>query len=1103
MKKIIFVLAFTIIGFFSYSQTYEMNNYDDQTISTCSGTFTLGSYTAGQSFTTTICSTDPINDHIRLVIAGGYSFPVGTSLCVYDGTSTSDWLLVCFSSSTVGGIIAIEGSNMNESGCLTFVFTSGPTGASWSGTLTCEFVCQARQVNITSANPAIQGDDYINVCWDETTSQSMPVQMTANGTYPSTSYPCTDATNTFTWNFQDGTPNQSGMGLTTVTHNFPARQGYTVIVTIEDSQGCENTNSVNQRVRVSRAPIWNTSTTTASPAEICMGSPVNMCGNYTSNTWYSEVPTSVANAIAIPDGNGVCLESHLTQNQFEPGQILYSINDLLGIHIQIAHSYLGNLTFFIQCPNGYIVQMEIQGGGGTYLGNPGPNHESPADDVGAWYNITPTATTTMANAAVGGTLAPGNYASYQSLSGLIGCSLNGQWTIRICDNLATDEGVFFGWWIEFNPSLYPDLWSYNQNYTPLEWSGLYGSQITDPINQNCATGTYTTTSNPTENTVQPFIFEIMDDFGCIHDTSLNVTVYNDTYTNCCQMPNPHAGTDSAVCGNTYNLSASPLGLENNGVWTIFPEGTGATFTDATNPITTVNVGTGYGIYQFIWTEYDNGDLACTDNDTVQVEFVELPVISAGEDLDVCGNSFQMAAISAGFDGTWLPDATYFEDISNPNTNVISSIYGERSFYWIETNYAITQDLSCISQDEVVITLFPEPTANIISDFNDTIFSCGMVYYGLESENPGTGITGCWISDEMFIPVEGSNISSSLINLMVSEPGIANFYWYEQNGPTELQCRDTAGPATIFFASEPNVSAGIDDSIYSFNYVLKGIGNYSTSNQFPVLTTWQNDDALFSNPQNDTSLVTVPIYGEYEFVLKIYFEDFPSCASSDTVSILFEEMVIEPIAVIVDYGLEPEMPDTSDITVYLYQQIDGGKSNSEYILHSALQPGSNGQVIFNDLEPGNYFLSSILSHSENYPNLLENIYYNSAMVIDDATAINYSDGSTFIIYLNHQASVDFLGTNTAYGKVGFENIGGIIGVSGQVVILYNVDSEEVIDVSVTDDNGNYSFAKVPDYTNIEIFVSSFEHPQHTSFETMTSGTTDYNINFILELILHPV
>src|SRR5690606_21207019 len=144
--------------------------------------------------------------------------------------------------------------------------------------------------------------------------------------------------------------------------------------------------------------------------------------------------------------------------------ILTSINDIISIDMNLAHDYLGDLTFYIICPNNQTVMIGNQGGGSANLGVPGPDRNSCEGQQGWMYHITPTATQTMQQAASGiwsGSLPSGNYASYQSLTGLVGCPLNGQWQLRICDNWNLDAGTIFGWSIQFQESLYPEVWDYS------------------------------------------------------------------------------------------------------------------------------------------------------------------------------------------------------------------------------------------------------------------------------------------------------------------------------------------------------------------------------------------------------------------------------------------------------------------------------------------------------------------------------------------------------------------------------------------------------------------------------------------------------------------
>lgn len=86
------------------------------------------------------------------------------------------------------------------------------------------------------------------------------------------------------------------------------------------------------------------------------------------------------------------------------------------------------------------------------------------------------------------------------------------------------------------------------------------------------------------------------------------------------------------------------------------------------------------------------------------------------------------------------------------------------------------------------------------------------------------------------------------------------------------------------------------------------------------------------------------------------------------------------------------------TAYHYQQITGKSNSSAFVLISEQLSGSNGQVTFQNLKPGNYFLSSLLSHPESYPHLIENDSFNNYPVIDDA-AVFISDGSVFLFNIN--------------------------------------------------------------------------------------------------------
>jgi len=66
-----------------------------------------------------------------------------------------------------------------------------------------------------------------------------------------------------------------------------------------------------------------------------------------------------------------------------------------------------------------------------------------------------------------------------------------------------------------------------------------------------------------------------------------------------------------------------------------------------------------------------------------------------------------------------------------------------------------------------------------------------------------------------------------------------------------------------------------------------------------------------------------------------------------------------------------------------------------------------------------------------------------------------------------------------------------------VVLRNTDINEIIGVSVTNDNGQYHFDNITDNVNIQAFVTSFEHQDWIAFEKETGVDQTYNINFIVD------
>ncbi len=182
-----------------------------------------------------------------------------------------------------------------------------------------------------------------------------------------------------------------------------------------------------------------------------------------------ETPTGM---LALPDGacpadeTQPCAgyENDLNFTGFTPGQTLNDINKLLGICVNMEHSWMRDLVVFAECPSGTRVMLSDfmgQMGGQVFLGIPNDNDgTNPVPGVGWDYCWTPTATNApwipYANQTNVPTLPSGDYQSSQPLNAFVGCPLNGNWTIRVEDRWGSDNGYIFSWSVRFDPSIVED-----------------------------------------------------------------------------------------------------------------------------------------------------------------------------------------------------------------------------------------------------------------------------------------------------------------------------------------------------------------------------------------------------------------------------------------------------------------------------------------------------------------------------------------------------------------------------------------------------------------------------------------------------------------------
>lgn len=459
---------------------------------------------------------------------------------VYDGPDTSAPLIGTYTGTDLQGQVPFATPN-NASGCLTFHFTSNAQGQGWfSASISCGTPCwppTASAQAVGEVQPAL-------VCADEVMTFDASASTAAAG----------QSIASYSWTFDDGT---TGSGAQ-ITHAFTEPGEYVVELIVTDDAGCINTQQMALQVLVGTEPSF---VGTVSDQTICEGGTVDLGGMVTPTTWTGIPTIDLGGPVQLPDNIGTPFTSQLTFAGFPFGSTLASTTDILSICVSMEHSYMGDLVIEMICPSGQSITLHQQGGGTTFLGD--ANDTEPAGTAAipgvCWdYCWSPTATLgTWQQSSQGGaspnvmpsstpgffSLVPGTYSSVQPFNNLIGCPLNGTWTFSITDMLLIDNGVICDWSVSFDPSFYSNVVSFTPviGYTPdsMTWTGPGVFNTGDPI---------WSTVTPTEPGSYDYTYTVTDNFGCMYDTTITVTVTNAPVVEATSTP----GT---TCSDPWQLHA--------------------------------------------------------------------------------------------------------------------------------------------------------------------------------------------------------------------------------------------------------------------------------------------------------------------------------------------------------------------------------------------------------------------------------------------------------------------------------------------------------------------------------------------------------------------
>jgi gliding motility-associated-like protein len=520
LQALVSLFLFIFTSHVLHAQQYSITA---GSINACSGVLEdsggpSGDYGNNEDFTVVICPDVP-GDAITLTwVVFDLSQQLPNPLDrirIWDGNSTAAPFLGEYTGSDLEGLVSST-TIYNTSGCLTVQFTSNGGGVgNFAASIQCYTPCD-RPTAVASMS---DGPSPALVCVGE--------EITFDGTqsYPAPGFNIVD----YNWIFDDG----DTVNSPTATHSFSAPGEYMVELNLMDDNGCVNSNVVDLQVLVSTTPSF---AGTMESQETCLGATVDLTAVVNPVTWTGIPEANFGDGVYLPDDLGIPFTSDLVFTQFEPGQVVNSVNDILSICTNMEHSFMGDLVIQVSCPNGQTEILHQQGGGGTYIGGANDNDGvdptpgtcwqycwSPTATLGTWASCASFGATP--NVMTGGTppneaLIPGTYTPVQPFSNLIGCPLNGTWTFTVTDLWGADNGFLCDWSLNFDPSIIPDA----TQFTPtlgitIDSAGWSGPFLTpDPNNPLLAQAT------PNAPGTYDYDFHVTDNFGCTYDTTISVTV---------------------------------------------------------------------------------------------------------------------------------------------------------------------------------------------------------------------------------------------------------------------------------------------------------------------------------------------------------------------------------------------------------------------------------------------------------------------------------------------------------------------------------------------------------------------------------------------------
>lgn len=488
------------------------------------------------------------------------------TLYVYNGNSATSRIIAKLNNSNKP-TDSLFTDGCSEGGCIYFKFVSDGTdvGKGWEATVGCKFVCQKISLSVAGSID-INGQSVLIRCAGESTSFNAVTNYACASTNNPHSYFQLDGNTTFNWTFGDG---GTGIG-STVYHTFGEGGLFSTSLQVTDAKGCKQNFVSGQDgfplIKVSGRPIFGE--LKAVSDSICFGDTAYLVGGldtnkaqdggFQPNVQRPFVGIQKHDQLYLGPQQDPVFTSKATGAGFN-GQTVSASSDIDKICINLEHSGIGDLKMKITCPNGQsaVLMDEVSLGTGpksTFLGDannsvfkidPGESMTYCFTESGTFGTMTTenAAGNYVPSSVVSGNdiLTPGSYSSQESFAGLVGCPLDGEWTVEIEDNELANDGYLFSWQIHFNASL-------AGNIPPQQTKLVRGFWISNPD--------IFWTNNVDSAQVAPqysggnmdYMYRVQDENGCQFDSIVKLYVASEIDIN--------AGYDTLLCpGDPYRLSA--------------------------------------------------------------------------------------------------------------------------------------------------------------------------------------------------------------------------------------------------------------------------------------------------------------------------------------------------------------------------------------------------------------------------------------------------------------------------------------------------------------------------------------------------------------------